>query len=196
MVELITPSVRFHRSFLKAADEFLVADEEPYAGILVWPPDETFPGRAYRRSDLDSVERFADMCAFVAADRFPGSPRPKGFVPSTTLWIIEEDTYLGRITLRHELTDLLLNWAGQIAYAIRPSARRRGYATHALKLMLPVAAGLDINPALITCDVGNVGSRRVIEANGGVLENTLAGKLRYWVPTLPTSSNLDGVHVG
>jgi predicted acetyltransferase len=195
MVRLIAPSVRFHRSFLQAADEFLAADEEPYAGILMWQPDETFPGRSYQRSELDSVERFADMCAFVAADRFPGSPRPKGFVPCTTLWIVEDVTYSGRISLRHELTDFLLNWAGQIGYAIRPSARRRGYATTALKLMLPVAAGLDIDPALITCDVDNVGSRRVIEANGGVLEDTRAGKLRYWVRTRPTS-NLDGVHVG
>jgi predicted acetyltransferase len=34
-----------------------------------------------------------------------------------------------------------------------------------------------------TCDVDNVGSRTVIELNGGVLEDERSGKLRFWVPT-------------
>lgn len=37
--------------------------------------------------------------------------------------------------------------------------------------------------ALITCDVDNIGSRRVIENNGGILEDQRGAKLRYWVPT-------------
>ena len=36
---------------------------------------------------------------------------------------------------------------------------------------------------LVTCDVDNVGSRRVIEANGGVLEDVRGAKRRYWIPT-------------
>lgn len=48
---------------------------------------------------------------------------------------------------------------------------------------LPVAAALGIDPALVTCDVDNVGSRRVIETNGGVLDDERRGKLRFWVPT-------------
>ena len=33
------------------------------------------------------------------------------------------------------------------------------------------------------CDVDNVASRKVIEVNGGVLEDERGGKLRFWVPT-------------
>ena len=51
-----------------------------------------------------------------------------------------------------------------------------------LRQALPIARDLGIDPALITCDVGNVGSRTVIERNGGVLEDERAGKLRFWVP--------------
>ena len=36
---------------------------------------------------------------------------------------------------------------------------------------------------LVTCDVDNVGSAAVIEANGGVLEDVRGTKRRYWVPT-------------
>ena len=52
-----------------------------------------------------------------------------------------------------------------------------------LRTALPVASGLGIDPALVTCDTGNVASRRVIEANGGVLGDERQGKLRFWVPT-------------
>ncbi|HEU0192308.1 MAG TPA: hypothetical protein VFR17_13735 [Mycobacterium sp.] len=39
------------------------------------------------------------------------------------------------------------------------------------------------SPAPVTCDTGNVASRRVIEAHGGVLEDERHGKLRYWLAT-------------
>lgn len=42
---------------------------------------------------------------------------------------------------------------------------------------------LSIDPALLMCDQDNIGSRKIIEANGGVLEGTAEGMLRYWVPT-------------
>jgi predicted acetyltransferase len=48
---------------------------------------------------------------------------------------------------------------------------------------LDLAAGLGVDPALVTCDDTNVASRRVIEKNGGVLEDVRDGKLRFWVPT-------------
>jgi predicted acetyltransferase len=36
---------------------------------------------------------------------------------------------------------------------------------------------------LLTCDENNIASRKVIEANGGVLEDVRSGQLRYWVST-------------
>jgi predicted acetyltransferase len=52
-----------------------------------------------------------------------------------------------------------------------------------LRAALPVCRTLGIESALITCDTDNIGSRKVIEANGGVLEDERGAKLRYWVPT-------------
>ena len=66
---------------------------------------------------------------------------------------------------------------------MRPSARRKGYATAMLAESLPIAAELGIDPALVTCDTDNDASRKVIEACGGELEDERNGKLRYWVPT-------------
>ena len=45
----------------------------------------------------------------------------------------------------------------------------------------PRPAGWD--PVLVTCDVDNLASRRVIQANRGVLEDERGGMLRFWIPT-------------
>ena len=52
-----------------------------------------------------------------------------------------------------------------------------------LAASLPVAGALGIDPALLTCEESNTGSRKIIETNGGQLEDNRDGKLRYWVPT-------------
>ena len=52
-----------------------------------------------------------------------------------------------------------------------------------LRQALTVAHELGIDPALITCDVDNAGSRTVVERNGGVLEDERNGELRFWAPT-------------
>jgi predicted acetyltransferase len=77
----------------------------------------------------------------------------------------------------------LLESAGHIGYDVAPAARRQGHGTAMLRAALPIAAKLGLSQALITCDVDNIGSRRIIEANGGRLEDVRSGKLRYRVPT-------------
>ncbi len=81
-----------------------------------------------------------------------------------------------------------------------PEFRRRGLATRILAESLRIASErLGIRRALVTCDDDNVGSRRVIEKNGGVLENVLSGpdlakpKRRYWIDlsTSPSSTGPD-----
>ena len=57
---------------------------------------------------------------------------------------------------------------GHIGYAVVPWKRGRGYATGALRAMLPEAAAEGLRYVEITTGAGNDASRRVIEKNGGL----------------------------
>lgn len=178
MPELALPATVVQRSFLAAMAEFQAEGRGTGA-------DDTMIGhelRAYA-SRWEDPAAFAEYVGWLRAQALPDSPRPAGYVPATTLWWVDGEEYLGRIAIRHRLTPGLREHGGHIGYDVRPSARRRGHATAMLAAALPVASRLGIDPALITCDVGNVASRRVIEANGGALEDSRGGKLRFWVPT-------------
>ncbi|MEJ4099713.1 GNAT family N-acetyltransferase [Corynebacterium mastitidis] len=69
-----------------------------------------------------------------------------------------------------------------------PEFRRRGYAAEILRQGLILLARRGVRRALLVCDDDNVGSARVIEANGGVLEDRRRHpgggslKRRYWIP--------------
>lgn len=112
---------------------------------------------------------------------------PPNHVPTTDFWLIDDEEYIGHLSLRHELNDFLLKVAGHIGYQIRPSKRRQGYGKTILRLGLQKAKEMRITRVLVTCDENNLGSKKVIEYNGGQLENVLSvegssvRKLRYWI---------------
>jgi predicted acetyltransferase len=158
-----------HASFVEAIREY--REEGRYSRL----EPEMLAGQ-------DQFGRYLDL---LRADARPGVLRRRYRVPQTNLWLTDGDEFLGQLSIRHALNRRLRYKGGHIGYSVRPSRRRRGYATLMLRLSLPVANGFGIDPALITCDDTNVASRRVIEANGGSLASASDGILRFWVPTAP-----------
>jgi predicted acetyltransferase len=116
-----------------------------------------------------------------------------GLVPATTYFAVVGDyivtnsfRIVGTIQIRHKLNDKLLVIGGNIGYAVRPSDRRKGFASKMLALALGKCRELGMEKALVTCDSDNIGSARTILKNGGILENQLPrddGKItqRYWI---------------
>jgi RimJ/RimL family protein N-acetyltransferase len=76
--------------------------------------------------------------------------------------------YLGTVIIRHRLTPALERAGGHIGYHVVPGFRRRGHATRRLAQAKLVCRELGLGEILVTCDEDNLGSRRVIEANGAL----------------------------
>ncbi|HUP87458.1 MAG TPA: GNAT family N-acetyltransferase [Acidimicrobiales bacterium] len=168
MPALVPPDPALHPSFSEAVAEFLAEGVNP----------------DHYRAELRDRPSFDEWLLVLADEGRPDAkPRFEGWVPQTTLWWIEGEEYLGRVAIRHRLSEPLLRFGGHIGYDVRPSARRRGHATAMLAASLPIARELGIESALVTCDHDNIGSRKVIEANGGEPDVPNSVKLRYWVPT-------------
>jgi len=135
-------------------------------------------------------EALRDPQASLARERdfARGRNLPPGYVPSSTYWLVRDGRrVVARSSLRHRLNPHLEHEGGHIGYSVRPSEQRRGYGTAVCRLTLEKARTLGLERVLITCDEDNVASARIIETNGGRLENTVrareTGKLkrRYWI---------------
>lgn len=170
--ELISPTARLRDSWLASRDE--------------WGRDVHQDGAALRADDdVDSPAGFARWVARLAGQADTSRPAGESRVHASYWWITEGGTYLGAITLRHELNDVLLRAGGHIGYGIRPSARGRGLATWALRSVLARAPALGLRKVLVTCGDSNLASARAIEKAGGVLEDVRETELglvrRYWI---------------
>lgn len=174
-MELVSPSEEYKASFIAAVKE------------LKAEPPTTSRHEHYRGLPLEQLEN--DFGAYVRSirDASQGVGLPEGYVPHTDYWLVDNGEYIGRVSIRHSLSEHLLNLGGHIGYDIRPSRRNRGYGRKILELTLPKARELGIDRVLVTVDETNIASRKIIEANGGVLEDKRpnpeggSDKLRYWI---------------
>lgn len=171
-MQLERPSERLFRSFQQS--------------MLEWEGEHQ-DGAGIRDAALLATEGgFARWVMQLRAEE--DVPAGERFVTCSYYWMVEDDEYLGSIALRHELNDFLRRYGGHIGYSVRPSARRRGLATRALRGVLPIAHHRGLAEVLVTCDAQNVGSRRVIEGSGGRFEKEVtdaAGRVfqRFWIST-------------
>jgi predicted acetyltransferase len=172
---LTYPSVSVHASFLAFVDELLAEG----------PLDPTGPiarATATFGSSWQEPAEFQRFLDGLRAEELEETPRPAHFVPTTYLWWIDGADFLGRLSIRHRLAPGRIGLRnGHIGYEVRPSARRQGHATAMLAAALPWATRLGLESVLLTCDDENEASRRTIERNGGVPDEPIDEKLRYWI---------------
>ena len=116
-----------------------------------------------------------------------GENLPPGWVRATFLVGEADGRIVGRVSIRHELTDALRTLGGHVGYGVLPDYRGRGHATAMLRGALDLLGSEGLGEALVTCDDANVASAGVIERCGGRLVRRLEldGVMRrhYRVPT-------------
>ncbi|OIN24033.1 GNAT family N-acetyltransferase [Vibrio barjaei] len=169
-MELVTPSLERMQAFEAFYQDFELNDVD---------------NAEYYREGVSDFPRYVQRLI----DEAKGINLRQGYVPCSHFWLLDsEQRILGAIRVRHHIDNGFLSLeGGHIGYDIAPSYRGAGYGKHMLKLVLLKANALGIERALVTADEDNVASRRVIESNGGELENIVMGKVypnpiaRYWV---------------
>lgn len=120
-------------------------------------------------------------------DAHNGVNLPESWVPDSTYWLVtDENKIVGVVNIRHSLTEHLFNTGGHVGYGIRPSERRKGYATKLLELSLEKTKELNIEKVLVVCDEVNTGSEKTILHNGGLRDDDFIeedGNIvrRYWI---------------
>ena len=163
-----------------------------------WSPDTQRPATA--RDELARIAR--DPAGFLAEQvdrdgRGPPVTLPDGStvprLPGYKRWLWDGE-FCGAIGFRWQpgTTALPPTCLGHVGYSVVPWKRRRGYATRALALLLPELSREGLPYVELTTDLANVASRRVIEANGGLLVEEFAKpdsqggtrSLRFRIPLL------------
>lgn len=164
---LVRPSAQYAASYLAALREALPESKIPPAKIDEMERD--FPAHLAKLESRRNGDEFTE------------------YVPQHTFWLVEGERFIGFINVRTRLTEKLARIGGHIGYEVRPSARGRGYASQMLGLALSEARTLGVERVLITCDEENIGSRKVIENNGGraperaTIPDWPKPILRYWI---------------
>jgi predicted acetyltransferase len=167
-VELIIPVKAYYQSYIEAIEEYRKHDVSTYAFFDI--------------NKYDIFEKYENYRT--------GNNLPDGYVKSTYLWFVDGDEFIGEVSIRHSLTDSLLRFGGHIGYGIRYSKWNQGIGTIMLAMALKYAKEvLGLQKILITCNDNNYGSARVIEKNGGILQDKIVNNIdgvdritrRYWI---------------
>lgn len=73
---------------------------------------------------------------------------------------------LGGIRFRVGSTPHVERYAGHIGYSVHQAHRGNRYATRSVRLLIPLARRLGLDPLWITCDPDNLASQRCLELAG------------------------------
>lgn len=165
-IKLVKLSYDYKQQLFDMMDEWLAAEQD-------------FSPYMIRRNDYHDFDYYLENLEI--------KEEMNGRVPDSTFFCLDVDRniFVGAINIRHYLNESLLLTGGHIGDGIRPSERRKGYATAMIGLGLEECKKLGITKVLMTCDKDNIGSAKSIMNNGGILEDEVVEdgvvEQKYWI---------------
>lgn len=123
---------------------------------------------------FDKTESYEEWLSSVTLNTSPQTVNENWVVTDTFFAVrISDDKIVGIIDLRHTLNDFLKD-LGNCGYSVRPSERKKGYATEMLYLLLQAAREAGMKELHISVEKENTASIKVIQKNGGVYERSFS----------------------
>lgn len=120
---------------------------------------------------LDKTESYDDWLKAVTDNMSEETVSPDWVVTDTFFVLDETDRIIGIIDLRHTLNEFLKDF-GNCGYSVRPSERRKGYATKMLRHILRIAKDAGLNVLYLSVERSNEPSIKTIRKNSGIYERS------------------------
>ncbi|WP_040215234.1 GNAT family N-acetyltransferase [Clostridium polynesiense] len=167
-VYLVKPGIEYKEEYLNMIEEWKSTGEEFTPWVL-----------SFDASDFSALIKKLEKMSV-------GEGLEPEFVENSTYWLADDKKrILGAVNIRHRLNEDLLDRGGHIGYGIRPSERKKGYASELLRQALIIVKEMGMKRVLLTCDKENKGSAKTIVKNKGILESEGVYKgiafQRYWI---------------
>lgn len=140
--------------------------------------------KCYLNLYIKALENF-DIYINDLTNHSKGIDLPKGWVKTSTFWLIDNNEMVGVVRIRHQEIEC----CGHIGYDISPCYRNRGYGTRILKLALESAVKIGLKEVIATCSIDNIASKKIIEKSNGKLlgiifdEEDNENLYKYSIPT-------------
>ena len=115
---------------------------------------------------------------------------PPGYSIGFIYLYVQDNEVVGMVNIRPDALNnpMLKQYGGHIGYSVKPSYRKNGIGKRMLKDVLVLCKEeYKLDKVLITCLEDNLGSKKIIVDNGGILENTIVyppehkNMHRFWI---------------
>jgi predicted acetyltransferase len=155
MIKLVRPNRELRDKAIEFKQEFFSHDEKTINGSEL----------------LDQIDDYDEWLRAVTANTSPETVDPNWVVTDTFFALDENERIVGVIDLRHTLNDFLKDF-GNSGYSVRPSERRKGYATEMLHRVIIAAKENGLKELHLSVERTNEPSIKTIKKNGGVYERS------------------------
>ncbi len=154
-IKLVVPSIKDKDKALQFKKEFLDNNEMVINGSEL----------------LDKMESYEEWLQSITNNADINTVNPEWVLTDTFFAVDINDEIVGIIDLRHELNAFLQDF-GNSGYSVRPSERRKGYATEMLSLIIEVAKKAGLDSLQLSVERTNEASVKTIVKNGGVYKRS------------------------
>lgn len=161
-----------------AADELLFveatvnfADEIAAYRQEMIDADSEFDG-CFSLKRMPDIKEYADYCIGWAN---PAREKDEHGARGTVILCVRKSDMkmVGCMQVQHELNERMTKYTGHVGYSVRPSERRKGYATQMLAKAKDYLSSFGFKEIYVSCVPDNEASRRTILANGGEYVETV-----------------------